>query len=122
MLAILYNNRVRGEPVAEAHEALLMRITPGYTREYRDFDVVMELSCRSDTSDILVDREVWNWVLTFEEFIGYVRSTSHYKIACLERTETQVIQAYADALGPLALEDGTLHVPYETVVTTARFG
>ncbi|MBT6204905.1 MAG: methyltransferase domain-containing protein [Alphaproteobacteria bacterium] len=121
-LAILYNNRVRGEPVAEAHERLLETITPGYTREYRDFDVAMELSCINEASAVLVDREVWNWDLTFEEFIGYVRSTSHYKVACKERSETEVITAYADALGPLAQEDGTLRVPYETVVTSARFG
>ncbi|MBT6512324.1 MAG: hypothetical protein HOL02_17975, partial [Rhodospirillaceae bacterium] len=82
----------------------------------------MELSCINEASAVLVDREVWNWDLTFEEFIGYVRSTSHYKVACKERSETEVITAYADALGPLAQEDGTLRVPYETVVTSARFG
>ena len=121
-MAILYNNRVRGEPIAEAHESVLEATTPGYTHEYRDFDVVMELSCLPDTSDVLVDREVWNWVMTFEDFIGYVRSTSHYKIACLGRSEEDMLTAYANALGPLAQEDGTLHVPYETVVTSARFG
>lgn len=121
-LAILYNNRVRGEPVAEAHENVLETTTPGYTRQYRDFDVVMELSCLPDTSDVLVDRDVWNWVLTFEDFIGYVRSTSHYKIACQTQSESDMVRVYADALGPLAHHDGTLHIPYETVVTTARFG
>ncbi len=120
-LAILYNNRVRGEPVAEAHENVLEATTPGYTREYRDFDVVMELSCLPDTSEVLVDREVWNWVLTFEDFIGYVRSTSHYKIACRSHSEDAMLKTYTDALGPLAQDDGTLQVPYETVVTTARF-
>lgn len=121
-LAILYNNRIRGEPIDEAHEGVLTKYSPGYTREYRDFDVAMELSCLPDTSNVLVDREVWDWVLTFEEFIGYVRSTSHYKIACLERSEEDMLTIYANALGPLAQEDGTLHVPYETIVTSARFG
>ncbi len=120
-LAILYNNRVRGEPVCEAHETVLETYTPGYTREDRDFDVAMELSCLHDTSDVLVDREVWDWTLTFEKFIDYVRSTSHYKIACQERSEDAAPKAYADALGPLAQDDGTLNVPYETIVTSAKF-
>lgn len=82
----------------------------------------MELSCLPNTSDVLVDCEVWELVMTFEDFIGYVRSTSHYKITCLGHSEEDMLTAYANALGPLAQEDGRLHVPYETIVTSARFG
>ena len=121
-VAVLYNNRLRGTPVAEAHEALLLELSPGYTREYRDFDVTAELHALPVASDVTEQRTAWTWSRSFEEFIGYVRSTSHYKVACRHRGEAEVVARYAEALGPLADADGRLAVPYETVVTLARFG
>lgn len=121
-LAVLYNNRLRGTPVAEAHEALLLELSPGYTREYRDFDVAEELHALPAARDVTEQCQTWDWNRSFEEFIGYVRSTSHYKVACQHRPETEVIARFAEALGPLADAQGMLRVPYETVVTLARFG
>lgn len=121
-LAVLYNNRLRGTPVAEAHEALLLELSPGYTREYRDFDVTAELHALPAAHDVTEQRETWTWSRSFDEFIGYVRSTSHYKVACRHHSEAEVVARYAEALGPLADADGSLGVPYETVVTLARFG
>ncbi len=120
-LAVLYNNRLRGSLVAEAHEALLLELSPGYTREYRDFDIAEELRALPAARDVVEQRETWDWDRSFEEFVGYVRSTSHYKVACQHRPEAEVIARYAQTLGPLADSDGKLHVPYETVVTLARF-
>lgn len=119
---MLYNNRLRGTPVAEAHEALLLELSPGYTREYRDFDVAQELRALPAARDVTVQRRTWDWQRSFDDFIGYVRSTSHYKVACRHRPEAEVIARFAEDLGPLADSEGTLQVPYETVVTLARFG
>ena len=121
-LAVLYNNRLRGSPVAEAHEALLLELSPGYTREYRDFDVARELAALPAAREVTEQRRTWDWNRSFEDFIGYVRSTSHYKVACQHRPEAEVIACFAEVLGPLADDAGMLQVPYETVVTLARFG
>ena len=121
-LAILYNNRVRRTPVAEAHETLLHRLSPGYTREYRDFDASAELAALPAARDVTEQRLAWDWVRRLDDFIGYVRSTSHYKVACRHRPEPEVVAAFAAALAPLADPDGMLRIPYETVVTLARFG
>ena len=121
-LAVLYNNRVPGSPVGEAHEALLAELAPGYTRDYRDFDVAAELRALPAVRRVEVQREVWDWDRTLEQYIGYLRSTSHYKVACRHRPEWDVIARFAEALAPFADGNGRLAVPYETVVTLARFG
>lgn len=121
-LAVLYNNRIRDRPLAEAHEALLTELSPGYTREYRDFDVASELRALPAARDVTVQRDLWDWDRTLESWIGYLRSTSHYKVACKHRPEQEVIARFAATLAPFADADGRLAVPYETVVTLARFG
>ena len=72
--------------------------------------------------EVTEQRRTWDWNRSFEDFIGYVRSTSHYKVACQHRPEAEVIACFAEVLGPLADDAGMLQVPYETVVTLARFG
>lgn len=121
-LAVLYNNRVRGTPASEIQEALLTELSPGYTRDYRDFDVAAELDDQPGARDVTVQRQAWDWNRSLEEYIGYARSTSHYKVACRHRPEADVIARFAEALAPLADATGTIPVPYETVVTLARFG
>lgn len=121
-LAVLYNNRVRGPAIAEAHEALLVEIAPGYSPEYRDFDVAAELRALPVARNVSERRHAWNWEKTLESHIGYLRSTSHYKVACRHRPEQEVLGRLAATFAPFADSDGRLAVPYETVVTLARFG
>ena len=121
-LAVLYNNRIRGTAVSEAQEALLAELSPGYTRDYRDFDVAAELHALPAARDVTEQRQTWDWNRSLEDYIGYARSTSHYKVACRHRPEAEVIARFVAALAPLADASGTLVVPYETVVTLARFG
>ena len=53
-----------------------------------------------------------------QDFIDAL-SVRYAPVAPIDRSSLD--QAYADAMGPVAEEDGTLRVPYETVVTSARF-
>jgi len=119
---VLYNNRLRGLPLADAHEALLVELAPGYTPEYRDFDVAAELGALPAARDVEERRSVWTWERTLEQYVGYLRSTSHFKVACRHRPEPEVIARFVEALAPFADAGGRLAVPYETVVTLARFG
>jgi ubiquinone/menaquinone biosynthesis C-methylase UbiE len=120
-LAILYNNRIKGTPVAEAHETTLEKLSPGYWRGYRDFDTAEELRAQAGTRDVARTCDRWSWDRTVDQFVGYIRSTSHYKVAIRERPEAEVLAILDAALRPLVEADGLLHVPYETVVTLARF-
>jgi ubiquinone/menaquinone biosynthesis C-methylase UbiE len=121
-LAIFYNNRVKGSPIAEAHETTLENISPGYRRGYRDFSMGDELRTFGGTQDVEWFTDGWSWERTLEQFVGYVRSTSHFKVAIRERPEAEVLAALDSALRPLLGDDGLLHVPYETNVTLVRFG
>jgi SAM-dependent methyltransferase len=121
-LAILYNNRIKGSPVSEAHETTLEELSPGYWRGYRDFDTAEELQAQPGTRDVARTCDWWSWDRSLVQFVGYIRSTSHYKVAIRERPEAEVLAILDDALRPLVEADGLLHVPYETVVTLARFG
>lgn len=118
-LAVLYNNRIPGSPMAQAHEATLERLAPGYWRGYRDFDARAELEACAGAAERHHDR--WCWRLASADFIGYVRSTSHYKAALANRPEGQLLRALEDAIAPLADEHGMVAVPYETVLTLVRF-
>ena len=111
-----------GTPVAEAHETTLEKLSPGYWRGYRDFDTAEELRAQAGTRDVARTCDRWSWDRTVDQFVGYIRSTSHYKVAIRERPEAEVLAILDDALRPLVEADGLLHVPYETVVTLARFG
>lgn len=121
-LAVLYNNRIAGSPVAEAHESTLERVSPGYWRGYRDHDTDGELRNHPATRDVEQHRDAWSWDRAPDEFIGYVRSTSHFKAALRTGPEDDVMEELRCAIAPLADDDGLLRVPYETVATLARFG
>lgn len=121
-LAVLYNNRVMDRPVALALEGALKTLAPGYHRGYRDFDCEGELKRHTATRDVRQFVDVWTWRRAVDDFIGYVRSTSHFKVAVRERSEAEVMAYLKETLHPLANDDGVLHVDYESVVTLARFG
>ncbi len=121
-LAVLYNNRVMDRPVALALEGALKHLAPGYHRGYRDFDCQGELQRHAATRDVRQLVDTWTWRRTVDEFIGYVRSTSHFKVAVSERSEAEVMEHLQATLNPQATDDGILRVDYESVVTLARFG
>ncbi|MEM7123302.1 MAG: class I SAM-dependent methyltransferase [Pseudomonadota bacterium] len=121
-LAVLYNNRIMDRPVALALEGALKRLAPGYHRGYRDFDCEGELQRHAAARNVRQLVDVWTWRRTVDDFIGYVRSTSHFKVAVRERSESEVMAHLKDALHPQASDDGVLHVDYQSVVTMARFG
>ena len=120
-LAILYNNRIRGSAIAEAHESTLERVSPGYWRGYRDHDTGGELR---NCEGVLAVRRLrcrWSWRLTVPAFIGYIRSTSHFKAALRSRAEAEVVGELHAAVAPHAGADGLVRMPCETVLTLARF-
>ena len=120
-LAVFYNNRIAGTPVARAHETALERLAPGYWRGYRDFDGKGELEACAGAFDVERHRHRWCWRPSAAAFVGYVRSTSHYKAALAGLSEERLLRALEEAIAPFADADGVVAVPYETVLTVARF-
>ena len=120
-LAILYNNRIRDSAIAETFETALEAVSPGYRRGYRDLDARRELETFPGTSAVTCRRFTWSWDRTIADFLGYVRSTSHFKAASGIHADGEALAAMHDALVPHADAAGILRIPYETEVTTAVF-
>ena len=120
-LAILYNNRIRDSAIAETFEAALEAVSPGYRRGYRDLDVRRGLEAFPGTRDVKHRRFAWSWDLTIGDFLGYVRSTSHFKAALRFHSDEEVLAVMHKALVPHGDAAGILRIPYETEVTTAVF-
>ena len=120
-LAVLNNNRIADSPVAAAFESALEAISPGYRRGYRNFDVSGELGAVGGVRNVTRRNFSWSWDRTCGEFLGYVRSMSHYKAALRFHAEEEILAAMREAMAPHADANGILRLPYETEVTTALF-
>ena len=85
LVAIMQNNRdFTTNPFLDGYESLLEKLSPGYSRSYRSFDIAAELGERFKA---VTDHHVtWEWRLSGEDF------------AAMTRTSTQVQRALsADA-------------------------
>ncbi len=122
MLAILNNNRIGESPVAETFETALEAVSPGYRRGYRTIDTQGELDSIPAARHVTRRSFAWSWDRTFGEFLGYVRSMSHFRAALRFHAEEEILAAMHDAMAPHADADGILRIPYETEATTALFG
>ena len=120
-LAILYNNRIRDSAVAEAYETVLENVSPGYLRTYRDHDRAGELAALPCVRTIRHRRFAWSWNRTMDEFLGYVRSTSHFRAARAHQSQDVILTTIEQALAPFINEAGLIPVPYETEVIAATF-
>ena len=120
-LAILNNNRIRDSAIAQAYETALEGISPGYRRTYRDHISADELAALPCVRTVRTRRFAWVWRRTRDEWLGYVRSTSHFRAAQAHHDREVIVTTIERALAPFASEDGLLPVPYETEVTAATF-
>ncbi|MDE0046057.1 MAG: methyltransferase domain-containing protein [bacterium] len=121
ILAILNNNRIRDSAVSEAYETALENISPGYRRTYRDHDRASELAALPYVRSVRARRFTWSWARTRDEWLGYVRSTSHFRAAEAHHDREVILSAIEGALAPFIDEAGQIAVPYETEVIAADF-
>ena len=120
-LAILNNNRIRDSAIAQAYETALENISPGYRRTYRDHITAGELATLPYIRTVHTQRFAWVWTRTRDEWLGYVRSTSHFRAAEAHHDREVILTTIERALTPFIDEAGLLPVPYETEVTAATF-
>ncbi len=121
ILAILNNNRIRDSAISQAYETALENISPGYRRTYRDHVCAGELAALSHVRSVRTRRFAWVWTRTGDEWLGYVRSTSHFRAAEAHHDREVILATIERALAPFVNEAGLLAVPYETEVTAATF-
>ncbi|GGM51669.1 hypothetical protein GCM10012275_23170 [Longimycelium tulufanense] len=121
VLAVLQNNRSSTEsPFLDAYETLLEEYSPGYTRDYRDFDYAAELTdaFAPSAGTVEVVRTTWSRIMTPSDFIGMARSSTQVQRAISTHGAT-----FLDRLTALtrdAASDGTLTIPYRSELFLAQ--
>lgn len=116
-IGILQNNRALEDlPFFEDYESFLEEYSPGYMRDYRDFDIIGELS---DAGFTEVSRLFTKWTrpMTHELFIELALSSSkmHAAVKHLgEEDTTRRLQAMLNRHHP----SGQLKIPYTSELFT----
>ena len=110
-VGILQSNRVwQHSPIFDDYEAFLEEHSPGYSRDYRRFDVVTELADAGFTQVTRTAYE-WSWPMTHELFIQVVRSTTKMQAAVDNLGEAEATQRLRALLGHHH-PTGKFEVPY----------
>ena len=123
LLAIVQNNRQwEGSPLLEAHERFVEVHAPGYSRHYRDFDLLGELRALGWAES--AEQMDHDWVMTMpaERFVGMMLSRRTMKPAVAGHGEAFVEAALRDISARHGNGDGTVSVPYRTELYLARKG
>ena len=119
-VAILYNNRdYRQDAFASGYEDLLERYSPGYRRDYREFDIRGELAALDWTASTHEESEVWTRPMRPDAFMAMSRSSSRAQAArdavgatAFDREVEALLDRHADA-------NGFVEVVYRCVLTLA---
>ena len=106
-VAILYNNRDwRRDAFAAGYEVLLERYSPGYRRDYREFDIAGELGALGWTDRVLEESEAWTRPMSRDAFMAMSRSSSRAQTArdaagaeTFDREVEALMDRHADATG-----------------------
>ena len=119
LIAIIQNDRALEQmPLFEGYETFLEEHSPGYTRDYRSFDIVSELS-EAGFKDASRSTTTWTRPLTHEQFIELARSSSkmHAAVKNLGEEETmRRLRALLERHHP----SGQLEIPYISTLFTAQ--
>lgn len=119
LIGIIQNDRALARlPLFEDYESFLEEHSPGYTRDYRSFDIVSEFS-EAGFGDVSRITSKWTRQLTHEQFIELARSSSkmHAAVEQLgEEETTHRLRALLEQHHP----SGQLEVPYISELFTAQ--
>ena len=120
-VAILYNNRdYRRDAFASGYEDLLERHSPGYRRDYREFDIRGELAALGWTARTHEESEAWTRPMRGHAFMAMSRSSSRAQ-AARDAAGAEVFDREVEALmNRHAKADGSVEVLYRCVLTLAR--
>ena len=119
-VAVLYNNRdYRRDAFASGYEDLLERYSPGYRRDYREFDIRGELAVLDWAARTHEESEVWTRPMRPEAFAAMSRSSSRAQ-AARDTAGADVFDREVEALMDRHKKaDGSVEVLYRCVLTLA---
>ena len=119
-VAILYNNRdYKRDAFASGYEDLLERYSPGYRRDYREFDIRGELAALDWTASTHEESEVWTRPMHPDAFMAMSRSSSRAQ-AARDAAGARLFDREVEALMDRhAKTDGSVEVLYRCVLTLA---
>ena len=118
-VAILYNRDYRRDAFASGYEDLLERYSPGYRRDYREFDIRGELDALDWTARTHEESEAWTRPMRRDAFMAMSRSSSRAQ-AARDAAGAEVFDREVEAhTGRHANADGFVKVVYRCVLTLA---
>ncbi|WP_419864931.1 class I SAM-dependent methyltransferase [Candidatus Poriferisodalis sp.] len=119
VIGIIQNDRaLRQLPLFEDYESFLEEHSPGYTRDYRSFDVVSELS-EAGFDDVARSATEWARPLTHEQFIELARSSSQMHTVVKLLGEEETTRRLRTLLGQHH-PSGQLEIPYISTLFVAQ--
>ena len=115
LVALVFNCRVwQQSAFLDEHERLLERLSPDYTRKYREIDFLAEANATGLFAPGRRDEFFWEAALTLDQWLGFNRSTTYVRRATeahgQEAVEAEIVAVAKRHLRP----DSTLSVPYRT--------
>jgi SAM-dependent methyltransferase len=115
IVALLFNSRVwQNSAFLDEHERLLERLSPGYTRTYREIDFLAAAAATGLFLHGRRDEFLWEAALTLDQWLGFCRSTTYVRRAA-EAHGQEMVEAQIIAIADRHLRaEGTLSVPYRT--------
>jgi len=121
VLAIMQNNRDwKGNPFLEAYEEFLETNGDHYSRLYRSFDIVKELSGVDEFTTASKVNESWDRSMTVDDFIGMSFSSSKTKSIEQKIGKDHMRQVLRKLAFRYQSADGTLPITYNTELYMAR--
>ncbi len=119
LIGILQNNRVLEEPLFfEDYESFLEEHSPGYTRDYRSFDIAVEMS-EAGFSQVSRSSTEWSRPVTHELFIELALSSSKMHTAVKQFGEKETIRRLRTML-KRHHPSGELEIPYLSELFTGQ--
>ena len=115
VLAVIQNNRVwEGSALLYAHETFVEENAPGYSRHYRDIDILGEFQGLAwvDSAERLTHD--WSLDVSAERFTGMMLSRRTMKPAVAARGEAFVESALRNMAARHGNADGSVTIPYQT--------
>ena len=119
LIGIMQNDRAPElSPFLEDYEAFLEEHSPGYTRDYRDFDITGELSA-AGFNDVTRSSTAWTRSLTHELFIELALSSSKMHAAAQQLGKAETTQRLQAMLSRHHASD-ELTIPYVSELFMGR--
>ncbi len=113
VLAIMHNDRAWDtSALGEAYEQFLEATSPGYSRHFRDFPFLDELTGPGGFSDVTSHGVEWHREMTVDQFLGMSLSITKVQRAIESLGTEKVVNSLKNLVVPFLTTSGRVHVHY----------